>query len=124
MSKHQESQRRRNQKYYYKNLEKMRARGRAQKDKKKMDPGYAKAKHLMNSYGITVEQHKQMYLDQDGCCALCEKSVEYSKIHTDHNHVNGKVRGLLCARCNIGMGWADQIEFIERALLYKEENDG
>jgi len=55
-------------------------------------------------YGITLEQHKQIYLDQNGCCLLCEEPIEYSKIHTDHNHITGEVRGLICARCNISLG--------------------
>lgn len=74
---------------------------------------------LMRRYDITLKQHKQMYLDQNGCCVLCGDSVPYDKIHTDHDHATGKVRGLLCCRCNMGLGfWKDSVEGLQQAIEY------
>ncbi len=60
--------------------------------------------HLKNHYGMTPEQHRAMYVAQNGCCGLCKKPVKYGEIHTDHDHKTGKVRGLLCCRCNTALG--------------------
>ncbi len=78
----------------------------------------SRTKHLWVSYGMTDEQHMQMYVGQDGCCLLCEQTVEYSKVHTDHDHNTGRVRGLLCARCNLGMCFVDDADFMQRAADY------
>ncbi len=81
----------------------------------------AKSARFMHSYGITLGQHKQIYEDQEGRCALCGTWTPYRKIHTDHDHVTNKVRGLLCARCNLGLGhFGDNIEGLRQALEYLE----
>ncbi len=75
--------------------------------------------HLKHKYGITLEQHEQIYLDQNGCCALCDEPVAYDKAVTDHDHKTGKVRGLLCQRCNLGLGaFGDTYGGIMRAVKY------
>lgn len=75
--------------------------------------------HLKHSYGITLEQHKQMYIRQNGCCAICNMPVEYSKIHTDHDHKTDKVRGLLCHNCNAGIGMLkENINILRNAISY------
>ena len=105
--------------HYQANKEKYAAYGKMQRERENDKMKIAsRAKHLLVSYGLTVEQHKQMYIDQNGCCLLCDKPVEYDKIHTDHNHVTNKVRGLLCCRCNLGMCFIDDINFMERAIEY------
>ncbi len=81
----------------------------------------AKFKH---KYGITFEQHEQMHIDQKGRCKICEKVVIYNKIHTDHDHKTGKVRGLLCCRCNHLLAGFDDAEFYGRAIEYLRCNAG
>ena len=48
-----------------------------------------------------------MYNNQNGCCAVCGKhQSEFKRIFdVDHDHVTGKVRGLLCRSCNTGLGY-------------------
>ena len=41
---------------------------------------------------------------QAGVCAVCGKGARKRKLNVDHDHVTGKVRGLLCTRCNITLG--------------------
>jgi len=72
-------------------------------------------------YGLSLEQHKQLYLNQNGCCAICEISVPYDKMNTDHNHKTGKVRGLLCRSCNTRIAGMDDEEFLTKALEYLNE---
>jgi hypothetical protein len=78
------------------------------------DPMYYKKVRLKNCFGITLQQHQAMYAAQDGCCALCKSPVPYDRIDTDHDHTTGKVRGLLCHRCNMLMGFLDT----SKELLY------
>lgn len=63
---------------------------------------------LKTSYGITPEHYEQLLAEQGGCCAVCRGSDPYARHHNlfavDHDHVTGKVRGLLCAKCNTGIG--------------------
>lgn len=70
-------------------------------------------------YGITYEQRHQMYLDQNRCCKLCGDSMAYGDVHTDHDHKTDKIRGLLCRRCNIGLGFfQDDPMRLSRAIEY------
>lgn len=52
-------------------------------------------------YGLSTEQLQEMYLAQDGLCAICKQKKPLS---VDHNHTTGKVRALLCHGCNTGLG--------------------
>jgi hypothetical protein len=40
---------------------------------------------------------------QDGKCKICG-GTELKNLHIDHDHATGKIRGLLCMRCNMGLG--------------------
>jgi hypothetical protein len=84
------------------------------------NPEWARRNHLSRKYGLTPERHKAMYLAQNGCCAICGESVPYDKVQTDHDHATGKVRGLLCCRCNMQIGIFDNCDLLERAISYLE----
>ncbi len=74
---------------------------------------------LLHRYGITLEQHKQMYVDQDGRCGICGEAIAYSRTFTDHDHESGKVRGLLCLGCNTALGhFGDTLEGVQRVINY------
>lgn len=84
-------------------------------------------KHL---YGITKEVLNQMYVNQEGCCAICSSplSLEVSntkkgKAHIDHCHTTGKVRGLLCTKCNTLLGMAeDNTTTLYAAIQYLDRS--
>ena len=57
-------------------------------------------------YGITREQYEYMLETQDGLCAICREVDPSGKpLAVDHNSVTKEVRGLLCGRCNPGIGF-------------------
>lgn len=64
----------------------------------------------LKAYGITIEQYDALFFLQDGLCAIChrpESRVQQGRakrLHIDHDHRSGRVRGLLCAACNNGIG--------------------
>lgn len=79
-----------------------------------------KEEGLKTNYGLTLKQHKEMYIKQNGCCAICKQNLSYDRAMTDHNHKTDKVRGLLCQACNIGLGYIERDGFIKNALKYLE----
>ena len=56
--------------------------------------------HLRRTYGITLLDYKSMLIKQHGACAICEEKPTKRRLFVDHCHRTGKVRGLLCMRCN------------------------
>ncbi len=61
---------------------------------------------LQSNYGITLNEYNRMFQIQGGMCAICKRhQSEFKKaLHVDHNHKTGKVRSLLCAKCNVLVG--------------------
>jgi hypothetical protein len=79
--------------------------------------------HLRRNYHMTVEDYNKLLNLQNKKCAIC-KSVKpggKSEIHfsVDHCHDSNKVRGLLCANCNRGIGsFKDDINILKAAIEY------
>lgn len=67
---------------------------------------------LKNEYGISLNDYNKMFKDQNGLCLICEQpetSIDHKyktrkSLCVDHCHETGKIRGLLCQRCNSGIG--------------------
>lgn len=87
---------------------------------------YTQWKHnLKKQYGITPEDYDAMYEAQKGCCAICgiHQSETKHKLHVDHCHETGTVRGLLCKNCNLALGnFKDSITNLSSAISYLEAN--
>lgn len=118
-----------NHKYCDSNREKIRAQGRkygkankkryAENCKKwhKRHPGY----YLKKAYGISVslEEHDRILATQGSVCAICKGTSIGKKLAVDHDHVTGKVRGLLCHRCNLTLGvFNDSTEIFQAMIEY------
>ena len=85
------------------------------------DPDSHKARVNKYKYGITPEEHDQLFVKQDGRCAICGKDqCEIKKpLGIDHDHITGKIRGLLCDDCNNMIGRAhDNTEILMEAVVY------
>jgi hypothetical protein len=87
-----------------------------------------KQAYLMRTYNITLDEYQALYDAQGGCCALCRNPEQIvgsgkgkSMLAVDHDHETGKVRGLLCFRCNTSLGaFGDSVEGLRRAIAYIE----
>lgn len=58
-------------------------------------------------------------------CAICAKRMDWPNkdIHVDHNHATGKVRGILCSRCNRAMGlFKDNPVVLAKAAQYSKRS--
>ena len=81
---------------------------------------YNRNRFLLKRFGITFEQLEEMYVKQNGRCAICNlEFVHRRQLHVDHDHTTGVVREILCNKCNPGLGfWNDDIELMEKAIAY------
>lgn len=86
-----------------------------------------KAKRIEREYGLSPDEHKRMKKEQNNLCKLCGKpetgingtSGEVQELCVDHCHETGKVRGLLCRRCNHLIAClGDTEQSIEKVLEY------
>lgn len=80
---------------------------------------------LKNRYNLTQEEYDLLLKNQNNTCAICDTKENVSKkgsifsLGVDHNHVSGKNRGLLCHRCNSGIGHLkDSILLLKKAIKY------
>lgn len=105
----------------YKSYCKTCARKRVTKYKKTKGSDYLKDRRLMDVYGITLETYNKMFLEQKGCCYICKnhQSLFQRSLAVDHCHRTGKVRALLCDKCNVALGLVDDnIELLKLMISY------
>lgn len=75
---------------------------------------------LKHHYGIDGEDWARMYNAQNRLCKICLSFLEVDfKTCVDHCHLTGSVRGLICRRCNRGLGlFCDDVNLMLRAIEY------
>jgi hypothetical protein len=82
----------------------------------------SKKRMLKHRYSIDYDTYSQMYADQDGKCKICGDYKElggHGGLLIDHCHITKEVRGLLCNKCNSGLGmFNDNEELLLRAINY------
>lgn len=114
-----------------------RANPGAQKKWKEVNPEKWKEigrRHTLKVSGWTIEDFDRVFLEQDSLCWICSVELVKNKgfkntAHADHNHKNGKRRGILCAKCNMIEGHLSKsnvspTDFIKRLLEYYQKFDG
>jgi hypothetical protein len=76
-------------------------------------------KRTLKKYGMSVEDYEQRLLEQGGVCQICSKNNDSQRLAVDHCHINGRVRGLLCHRCNRALGYlGDNKELLLKCVAY------
>jgi len=93
-------------------------------------PHYTQEHTFPKKYGITGEQFRKMLKEQNNVCLICKKpelakwqgSIQKT-LAVDHDHKTGKVRGLLCHRCNKALGeFNDDVALLQTAIDYLKQN--
>lgn len=78
--------------------------------------------YLMKKYGITLDEYEAILASQGGVCAICHNPPSDPrgfKMHVDHDHGTGRVRGILCGSCNSGLGqFKDNVRRLASAIVY------
>jgi Recombination endonuclease VII len=85
-------------------------------------------KRLYAHHKMTRDTYEKLLVQQESRCAICRIPVSALQdaqsrhnrlLHVDHNHRTGQVRGLLCHRCNHGLGsFQDNAAFLLSAIQY------
>ena len=78
--------------------------------------------HLKRLYGLSEQEYLALWDAQHGVCAICYMPCKTERrLSVDHNHKTGRIRGLLCQRCNHVLGLMDESpDRLRRAALYIE----
>jgi len=106
--------------------------------KRKKEANKLRSRSMRNAqikrhYNVSIEDIEILYKHQKGLCSICKAPIilyggieeKYKIACVDHNHDTGKVRGLLCNKCNRGLGFFnDNLEKLKEAVNYLENNDG
>jgi hypothetical protein len=72
---------------------------------------------LQKRYGIGIKEYNLLFKRQGGICAICGGSPGKRNLAVDHDHGDGKIRGLLCARCNRLLGCSLDKQSVLRAAI-------
>ena len=87
---------------------------------------YQRKHRLKSFYGISIESYKELLLRQNGVCGICSNGPECQKhpLSVDHDHITGRIRGILCSNCNSALGlMKENIENLKLAIKYLEEKN-
>lgn len=77
-----------------------------------------KDRRYYNKYGIRLRDAWQMLESQNFECGLCREDL-FEPENVDHDHITGKVRSILCNRCNVMIGLAhEDVRILTRAIDY------
>jgi hypothetical protein len=75
-------------------------------------------RNLQNRYGIGQAEYDALITLQLGRCMICG-ATPHKGLVVDHDHVSGKVRGLLCTHCNLTLGHClESVDILARAVAY------
>lgn len=83
----------------------------------------AQLKKSLRAFGLTPEEFVKRLDEQEHKCAICRSSDPGSnrRFRVDHDHDTGKVRGLLCHKCNVALGlFSDSVQVMKTAINYLE----
>lgn len=115
--------------YHAKHPEKRSQYNKARKPRDVMEKRHSGFKSRLKRYGLTEEEYEDRVQRQHKLCMICGKpeTAKYAgkpkRLAVDHNHHTGKVRDLLCYRCNSVIGYAHEDSAILRtAALYLERH--
>lgn len=86
---------------------------------------------LKSKYNLTLEQYYTILEEQNHCCKICgeeetrkNKTTGVCLLCVDHNHKTGEVRGLLCNKCNTGLGYfKEDINILYTAIEYLSKKE-
>jgi len=124
--KHRERRRAGEKKWRSENKEKIRGQYRRWVEKNKdIVTDTHRRNNLRSSYSMTIEEYNKIFLFQGGKCAICGKpeTAKRKWLSVDHDHKTGKIRELLCLKCNNGVGlFLDDPNLLELAASYLRQH--
>lgn len=89
-----------------------------QKEYHRRNKEKTRAYWLRTQYGLDHKQFQKLLIGQKNRCGICKEKFQRTP-HIDHSHAGGKVRGLLCAHCNQGLGhFKDSKKILKNAIKH------
>ena len=112
-----------NKEYYKRNKERCLAKDHKwQEEHKEQKRKVSRSSHLKRKYNLTPAEFERMVALQDNKCAVCGDMFT-GMPYVDHDHITGRVRGLLCIHCNTMIGHArDNSNILLNGIRYLEVN--
>jgi len=90
--------------------------------RRKKNPQKYRELFLKRTYGIDLKQYEDLLNEQNGVCFICLKTNNKRNLFVDHCHKTGIIRGLLCSKCNFGIGhFKDSMKIMNSAIKYIEK---
>jgi hypothetical protein len=103
-------------------LQQQKRRNETIKIRKEYDKKYG----LKRKYNISSEHYIELFNKQNGRCAICgiHQNELKKSLGVDHNHKTNKIRGLLCDKCNRGLGYFnDELNLLVNATNFLKNNN-
>lgn len=109
---------------YHRDVDKQRERSRSYHAE---HPEKAQNRSLKRKYGINLTQYNALAAEQCGSCSICGRvpcedpdvSKTVQRLVVDHDHETGKIRGLICHKCNRALGlFGDDPSVVSKAAEY------
>lgn len=93
-----------------------------EKNKDKCKETY-RSGHYKRKYKITIDEFEEKLEQQNGVCEICKKeNINKDRLSVDHDHTTGKIRGLLCYKCNRALGYFNEDkELFLQAIKYLDK---
>lgn len=92
--------------------------------KKLLDYRYRRDLELRRLYGISLQEYERRLVKQQGRCAICRRLPRRLALAVDHDPATGRIRGLLCGRCNTALGViGDCLEKAMRFIYYLRDKE-
>lgn len=83
---------------------------------------YSRKSRIKTQYGLSWDDFQKIVSTQGGACPICKNQLDFNanrRVHIDHDHATGKVRGVLCNWCNSGLGrFKDNARWLDAAAQY------
>ena len=88
-------------------------------------------KEVCRRFSLDISDYAEMLIQQNKVCAICKmpekrksrRDGRVCALAIDHNHQTGKIRGLLCHSCNVGLGnFEDNIDLLQKAIEYLKKH--
>lgn len=106
---------------YREDPEKFRKRGREQYWK---NPGKQRARIIKRLYNLTEDSYRELLDSTMGICPICKEEFVDDTVCVDHDHKTGRIRGIICHRCNLLLGrFDDDIRLILNAIGYLRKGE-
>lgn len=76
--------------------------------------------HIKKKFNISADAYEDLLNKQNGVCAICNlHDASGQRLAVDHEHETGRIRGLLCFSCNVGLGkFREDIAILSKAINY------